>query len=132
MKTLTSILRLALGLLALLFAGTVVGAQEEAAKEKKPSKETMEKFDANKDGMLDDAEKAAAKAAATEKSKATKEANHAKYDANQDGTLDDAEKAAMKADQEAKRDAKKAEMEAKRDAKKATHDAKKEGEKEKN
>jgi hypothetical protein len=58
----------------------------------------MEKFDANKDGKLDETEKTAAKAA-REKHKQEK---LAKYDTNHDGQLDDAEKTAMKADRKAK------------------------------
>ncbi len=116
MNELKSILRLALGLLALLFAATLTSAQE-TAKERKPSKETLEKYDANKDGQLDDAEKAAAKAGAVAKAKETREANLAKYDANKDGKLDDAEKARMKADEDAAKAAAKAEKEAMKAAK---------------
>lgn len=123
MKTLTSMFRIALGLLALVFAATMVKAKEDGDKERKPSKEALAKYDTNKDGMLDDAEKAAMKAAAVAKGKATKEANLAKYDANKDGKLDEAEKAAMKAGQDAAMDARKAE----RDAKKAEREAKKAG-----
>lgn len=129
MKTLTSMFRIALGLLALVFTATMVKAKEDGDKERKPSKEAMAKYDANKDGMLDDAEKAAMKAGAVAKGKATREANLAKYDANKDGKLDETEKAAMKADLDAAKDAKKAE----RDAKKAEREAKKSGsDKEKN
>lgn len=88
MKDLKSILRIALGLLALLFAVTLTSA-EEAPKERKPSKETLEKYDANKDGKLDEAEKAAMKAD------------------------EDAAKAAKKAEKEAAREAKKAGKDAK-------------------
>lgn len=112
-------LRIALGSLALLFGGTLALAGEEGAKERKPSKETLEKYDANKDGMLDDAEKAAAKAGATAKAKETKEANLAKYDANKDGKLDDAEKAARKADEDAAKAARRAEREARKEGKAA-------------
>ncbi len=113
--------RIALGLLALVFAVTMAKAKEEGDKERKPSKETLEKYDANKDGKLDDTEKAAAKAGAAAKTKATKEANLAKYDANKDGKLDETEKAAMKADHDAAKATKKAE----RDAKKAEREANK-------
>ena len=62
----------------------------------------MEKFDADKDGQLSDAEKEAVKA----DMKAKFEARHAemkaklmeKFDADKDGQLSDAEKEAMKAD----------------------------------
>jgi hypothetical protein len=117
MKTINSILRIALGMLALLFTVTIATAEEGAAKDKKPSKETLAKYDANKDGTLDDAENAAWKADIAAKSKATKEANLAKYDANKDGKLDETEKAARKADEDAMKEAKKAEKEAKKAAK---------------
>ena len=67
----------------------------------------MEKFDANKDGQLDDAEKAAAKADFEAKRAEMKAAFEKKmlekFDANKDGQLDDAEKAAAKAEFEKKR-----------------------------
>ena len=44
--------RSALALLALLFGVTFVSAQEGAPKERKPSKETLAKYDANHDGTL--------------------------------------------------------------------------------
>jgi hypothetical protein len=112
-------MRFALALPALLFAATFAMAEDVAAKEKKPSKETLAKYDANKDGMLDDAEKAAAKAGAAAKAKETKEANLAKYDANKDGKYDESEKAARKADEDAAKAAKKAEKEARKEAKSA-------------
>ena len=62
----------------------------------------LEKFDANKDGQLDDAEKAAAKAdfeaKRAEKKAAFEKKMLEKFDANKDGQLDDAEKAAAKAE----------------------------------
>jgi colicin import membrane protein len=106
------------GLLALLFTVTAVAAEEGAAKEQKPSKEALEKYDANKDGQLDATELAARKADIAAKSKATKEANLEKYDANQDGKLDETEKAARKADEEAAKAAKVAEKEAQKAGKK--------------
>src|SRR5690242_9365449 len=107
------VLRSALGILALLF-GVTFAVAAEGEKERKPSKQTLEKYDVNKDGVLDDTEKAAAKAGAAAKAKETKEANLAKYDANKDGKLDDTEKAARKADEDAAKAAKKAEKEAKK------------------
>lgn len=68
----------------------------------------QERFDADKDGKLNDQEQAAAKQAVKEKAQATRKANLEKYDANKDGKLDDAEKAKMKADQEAAKAANKA------------------------
>ncbi len=118
MNDLKSMMQVALGMLALLFAVTITSA-EEVSREKKPSKETLEKYDANKDGQLDDAEKAAAKAGAAAKSRETRTANLAKYDANKDGKLDDAEKAQKQADEAAAKAARKAEKEARKAAKDA-------------
>ncbi len=111
--------RCALALLALLFGVTFATAQEAAPKERKPSKETLAKYDANHDGSLDEAEKAAAKAGAVAKAKETREANLAKYDVNKDGKLDETEKAARKADEDAAKAAKKAEKESKKGGKAA-------------
>jgi len=125
MRNPSSILRIALGLLALLFVGTMTRAEEAMAKEKKPSKETLAKYDANKDGVLDDAEKAAMKADVAAKAKTTREANLSKYDLNKDGKLDEAEKAAMKADQDAVKAVKRAEKEAAKEAKQAAKESSK-------
>ena len=118
MKTPSFIARIALGTLALLFTVTFAVAEEGAAKERKPSKETLAKYDANKDGMLDDAETAAWKADIAAKSKATREENLAKYDTNKDGKLDETEKAARKADEDAMKEAAKAAKKAAKDAEK--------------
>jgi hypothetical protein len=107
MQSLPSVYRLALGFLALSFMTPMLSAEDGMAREKKPSKTALEKYDADKDGQLSDAEKAKAKEAAREKAKHTREANLAKYDTNKDGKLDDAEKAVKKADEEAARAAKK-------------------------
>jgi hypothetical protein len=112
-------IRFALALPALLFVTTFASAQDGAAKERKPSKETLAKYDANKDGVLDEAEQAAAKAGAVAKAKETREANLAKYDANKDGKIDETEKAARKADEDAMKAAKKAEKEARKEGKAA-------------
>ena len=99
------------GIISIATAG--IGAYAEEGKAAAPEKKCpatgecearrakmLEKFDANKDGKLDDAEKAAMKAEC-EKRKAGMEARKAKmlekFDTNKDGKLDDAEKAAAKA-----------------------------------
>jgi hypothetical protein len=63
MKTHTSKFLILGSLLALMvaFAAPAVRA-EDGAKEKKVSKKNLEKYDTNKDGKLDDAEKAAMEA----------------------------------------------------------------------
>ncbi len=66
-------------------------------------KKMMEKFDANKDGQLDDQEKAAMKAEFEARKAEMEKKLLEKFDANKDGQLDDQEKAAIKAEFEAKR-----------------------------
>jgi len=117
MQKLPTTIKLALGFLALLSLTTLVSAEAGSAKERKPSKASLEKYDADKDGQLNDEEKAKAKEGAKEKAKHTREENLAKYDANKDGKLDEAEHAAKKADEEAAKAAHKAE----KDAAKAVH-----------
>jgi hypothetical protein len=65
-------------------------------------KEMVEKFDANKDGKLDDAEKSQLRAAFAQK----KAEKLAKFDSNKDGKLDDAERTAMHDERVAERFAK--------------------------
>jgi len=117
MKNSSLAIKLALGLLALSFISIQASAEDTASKEKKPSKASLEKYDANKDVLLSDEEKAKAKEAAKEKAKHTREATLAKYDVNKDGKLEDNEKAAKKADEEAAKAEKKAEKEAAKTAK---------------
>ena len=118
MKALYAILKVAPGLLALLLAAPLVSSAGEAApKERKPSKATLEKYDADKDGELSEEEKARAKEGAREKAKLTHEENLAKYDANKDGKLDQEERARKQADEEAAKAARKTEREARKAAK---------------
>ncbi|WP_438482073.1 hypothetical protein [Oleiharenicola lentus] len=117
MKATRSLWTIALGLLALAIAAPATSFAQEGHKEKKPSKATLEQYDANKDGVLSEEENAAAKAGAAAKAKATKEANLAKYDADKDGKLSESEKATKKADDDAAKAAKKAEKDAKKAAK---------------
>lgn len=56
----------------------------------------LQKYDVNKDGKLDDAERATMKADFAAKRAARKQENLAKYDTNKDGKLDPAERAVMK------------------------------------
>ncbi len=66
-------------------------------------KKMLEKFDANKDGQLDEQEKAAMKAEFEAHHAEMKQKMLEKFDANKDGQLDDQEKEAMKAEFEARR-----------------------------
>ncbi len=61
----------------------------------------MEKFDANKDGQLDEQEKAAMKADFEAKHAEMKAKFMEKFDVNKNGQIDEDEKAAIKADFEA-------------------------------
>lgn len=97
------------GILSFAVAGLCAHAEDAAAntakKEHKAPKpcpyvKLLEKYDANKDGKLDDAEKAKM----GEKEKVLFEKIMTKYDANKDGVLDDTEKAAMKADMAKKKE----------------------------
>ena len=108
MKTLTSLVRIALGLLALMFTVSVARADGMAPKdnEGKVSPEMLAKYDVNKDGKLD-AKETAAMRSDLNREREEKVAMLAKYDKNKDGKLDDKEKAAMKADQDALKEAKK-------------------------
>ena len=110
--------RLVPALLALaLFTGAPFLHAEEGT-DKKLTK-NQEKYDADKDGKLNDEEKAAAKEGAKAKAKETREANLAKYDADKDGKLSDEERAQKKGDEIAAKEAKKTEREAKKAAKEA-------------
>lgn len=95
----------AAALLALVLTASPVSADD--AKPRKPSKATLEKYDADKDGVLNEEEAAKAKADAAAKAKETRRKNLEKYDADGDGKLSDAEKAKRKADEAAEREAKK-------------------------
>lgn len=103
----------------LAFSCTVAFADDAKPepKEKGPSKAALEKYDADKNGKLDDAE--TARMAADKE--AVKQARLAKYDTNKDGKVDKTEAEAEKADKEKM----KAEKQAAKEAKKAEREAKK-------
>jgi hypothetical protein len=73
---------------------TTPETKKEGAKEKPVPAAVLKKYDKNKDGKLDDQEKAAWKA----DQKKQREEQLKKYDKNKDGKLDAEEKAAMKED----------------------------------
>ncbi len=68
--------------------------------------EMLQKYDANKDGKLDDSEKATMRADRKAEFEAKKQEMLAKYDTNRDGKLDETERAAMRDDRAAARFAK--------------------------
>lgn len=113
MKTPNIPFRLAPAVLALALLSTGLPTfAEEAAKPRKPSKETLEKYDANKDGVLSEEEAAAAKAGAAAKAQETRRKNLEKYDADHDGKLSEAEKEKRKAAEAAEKAARKEAREA--------------------
>lgn len=103
---------LALCALALAFA-TPAWAQG-ADKGRKPSKETLAKYDADRDGKLNDEEQARWDADVAAKARETRRRNLEKYDADHDGKLSESERERRKADEAAAKQARKAEREAKR------------------
>lgn len=87
-------LKLALLIAAPLMAGATTYAVAQAdAPARKP---TIQRFDDNGDGKLDDAERAQKKAAFAAKRAERHQEMLAKYDTNQDGALDDTERKAMR------------------------------------
>lgn len=98
--------------LALAFA-TPAWAQE-ADKKRKPSKETLAKYDVDRDGKLNDEEQARWEADVAAKARETRRKNLEKYDTDGDGKLSEAEKERRRADETAAKQARKAEREAKK------------------
>jgi hypothetical protein len=93
-------------------------AEKEHAKEKGPSKSALEKYDANKDGQLDESETAKMNA----DKETAKKVRLEKYDTNKDGKIDKTEAEVEKADKEkakAEKEKAKAEKQAAKEAQKA-------------
>jgi hypothetical protein len=119
----------ACALCAAAFMGLpLVSVAAPAAGEEKVPAAVLKKYDANKDGMLDEAEKAVWQAD-KEKQRAAREAGRAedlaRYDADKDGKLEKDERAVMKIDDEKARAEKKAAQEARKAEKAAALEAKK-------
>ena len=93
--------KLALLIAAPLVAGATTYAAAQA--DEPARKDRIQKFDANGDGKLDDAERAQMKAAFEARRAERHKAALARYDANKDGQLDDAERKAMHDDKLAER-----------------------------
>lgn len=93
--------------LTLALAGmvTTASAEDTAPKEKTPR---MKQADTDKDGVVSEAEKAAAKVESEKKKAAAAAKQLEKYDANKNGVLDPEEKATMEADKQAAREKAKA------------------------
>jgi hypothetical protein len=116
-------------LCAAVFMGLpLLAISAPAADEEKTPPSVLKKYDANKDGLLDETEKAAWQAD-KEKQRAAREARRAedlaRYDADKDGKLEKDERAVMKAEDEKARADRKAAQEAKKAEKAAAIEAKK-------
>jgi hypothetical protein len=109
MKTRSHPARLALALVFALFADAL-GAEEAAGADVPPS--VLKRYDKNKDGTLDEAERAAweaAKAARREKARSVREELIEKYDADRDGRLSEEEHATARLEREKEKSAQMAE-----------------------
>ena len=98
-KSLPHLFVAALCALAFCLATTTSFAQ--AKEEKGPSKADLKRYDANKDGQLDDAETATMNADKEARRAAARQARLEKYDTNKDGKISREEAAVEKADKEA-------------------------------
>ena len=78
-------------------ATTATSPETPKKQGRQPGPKMLEKYDTNKNGVLDPEEKAARK----KDRAANKEERLKKYDKNGDGKLDETEKASMKADRKA-------------------------------
>lgn len=87
--------RLRSGLVLLLLVGpaSFAGAQDSSDKPKQLPSAIVRKYDADRDGILNDAEKAAWKADVQRGRQEAQARRLEKFDANRDGKLDKAEKA---------------------------------------
>lgn len=106
------ILQIIVPALCALALASAVPAWAQADKGRKPSKETLAKYDADRDGKLNDEEQGRWDADIAAKAKETRRRNLEKYDADRDGKLDEAEKDQREADERAAAAARKAEREA--------------------
>lgn len=107
-----SILQIIVPALCALALAAGAPAWAQSAKGRKPSKETLAKYDADRDGKLNGEEQARWEADIAAKSKETRRRNLEKYDADGDGKLDEAEKQKREADEATAAAARKAEREA--------------------
>jgi len=80
----------------MLIATARLAAADDATPSGKHHEEILKRFDKDGDGKLNDEEKAAAKAAATERRDEMRDEALARFDANGDGKLDDTERAALR------------------------------------
>ena len=92
-------MKIAIALVGSLVAGAVGVAGAQGFNHSGPDRaQVIQKYDTNKDGKLDDQEKAAMKADFKSKREEMKKEALAKYDTNKDGKLDDGERKVMRND----------------------------------
>ena len=92
-------MKLAIVIVGSLVAGVAGVAGAQGFSHRGPDRaQVIQKYDTNKDGKLDDQEKAAMKADFQSKREEMKKEMLAKYDANKDGKLDDGEGKVMRND----------------------------------
>ncbi|HYC72359.1 MAG TPA: hypothetical protein VEB66_14205 [Opitutaceae bacterium] len=91
--------------LCALALASAAPAWAQAEKGRKPSKETLAKYDADRDGKLNDEEQARWDADIAAKARETRRRNLEKYDADGDGKLDEAEKEKRKSGEAAEKEA---------------------------
>ncbi len=90
--------------MALLASAAVAGVSVAAPGEGRPMREkVLEKFDTNRDGQLDEAERQAMREARRARKEARREEMLAKFDANRDGQLDEIEREAAHKERSAER-----------------------------
>jgi hypothetical protein len=107
-------LRGALCALVAVCSITVSKAEDKKDTKDKPvSEQVLKKYDADKNGVLDDSEKAVWEADKAKKKAAEMAKRLEKWDTNKDGKLDESELAAEKAFKKEQAEKKKAEKEAK-------------------
>jgi len=102
-------------LCALIAVSAITVSQADETKKEKPVPPgILKKYDANKDGVLDETEKAAWEADKAKRRSSDEARRLGKFDANKDGKLDESELAAEKAAKKEAADKKKAEAEKKK------------------
>ncbi|HVU18166.1 MAG TPA: hypothetical protein VHD32_14680 [Candidatus Didemnitutus sp.] len=106
------------GLLVLALVGPRAHADDSTA-DRPPTKTELKRYDADKDGKLDEEETAHMKADEKARKEAREKKILAKYDANKNGVLDPEEKAKWEADRKADHDRRVAQREARQAAKEA-------------
>jgi hypothetical protein len=107
------------GLTAICAISVSHADETQGAKESKTPPGLVKKYDVNKDGVLDEQEKAALEADKAKKTAAMEAKRLKRFDANKDGTLDESELAAESAAKQAEAEKRKAAIDKKKAEKEA-------------